>query len=152
MKRFKDFINESKILPSGARGYSVGEYLYHVTPTKYIGKIKNVGIQVATGGTTHLNKTYSPRIFLATSLIAAYDLSQNFSAHRNEPHTIIKIDSSKVEGPFEKDYYFSHGVYVTTNIPLDAIVEYISADDLFGEWDEEELSELYDESIFPEQA
>ena len=151
MKRFRDFVLETKILSSGARGYSIGEYLYHVTPTKYLTGIKKKGLQLATGGTTHLNKHYSPRIFLATSLIAAYDLAQNFSVHRNEPHTILKIDSSLIKGPFHKDYYFSHGVYIESAIEKEAIVEVINPDDLFGTWDEEEFSELYDENVFPEQ-
>lgn len=131
---------------SDAIGYKLGKFLYHVTPEENADEIRKLGICPATGGNTHLRKTYSPRVYLATSLIAAYDLVTNFSAHRGTRHVIFKVDPSFV-GEFKKDPDFMHGIYLEGyGIPPEGVLEEIDPDSL--DYDENDLDELYEDAIF----
>lgn len=122
--------------------HTVEEYLYHVTPASSIAKIMKEGIQPQTGGRTFLNRTYSPRIYLATSLIAAYDLQVNFAAHDGLQYKILEIDASKIPGAgFHPDDKFVHGVWTTTAIPVNAVVKVIDPSTL--SYEDDALESLY---------
>lgn len=119
-------------------------YLYHISPVENKQSILNNGIKLSTGGTTFLKRTYTPRIYLATSLIAAYDLYVNFHAHNQKKYLIYKIDTSKINGNFFDDDKFIHGVYTDENINKKAIIELI--DPLSLSYDDDELEDLYNQT------
>jgi hypothetical protein len=87
------------------------DVLYHVSPIKNKSSILNNGIELKTGGNTYLNRTYDPRIYLATSLIAAYDIQLNFSSHTDLDYIIFEIDTKTLNGKFYEDSKFAHGVW-----------------------------------------
>lgn len=128
---------------SDASGYDVGEYVYHVTQSASVGAILEEGL-VPKDGVSVNGAPFEGRLYFATSLIAAYDLSVNFeSLGRGDDYTILKVDSSCLGGGWENDPLFAHGVYV--GYPVDArfIVGAVRADDLFGMYDDADLDELY---------
>ena len=137
-----DYINES-YLPSDAIGYDIGEYLYHITPIKNLNKIKNNGF-VPKDGISINGKPFKNRLYFATSLIAAYDLSVNFQSYRDDvdEYVIFKVDSKCLKD-YEEDELFKHGIYVNYPISKKYIVDIINAEDLFGKFDEDDFENLY---------
>lgn len=117
--------------------------LYHISPSINEEKILKNGIKTSNGGGTWFNRTYTPRVYLATSLIAAYDLQVNFISHdMAKKYTIFKIETSLIsEGRFFEDSKFAHGIYIEQNIPKEAIIEVIDPDIL--SYDAEDLENLY---------
>ena len=130
-------------LKSDAIGYNIGDYIYHVTPDKNIKKIKKEGF-IPKDGTSINGKKFKNRLYFATSLIAAYDLSINFSSYRedNDKYVIFKIDSKCLKD-YQKDPLFVHGIYIDYNISSKFIVDDIDANSLFNKYDEDDLEDLY---------
>lgn len=142
VKNFKQFVNEN-YLPSDAIGYSIGEYLYHITPKINVAQIKKNGF-IPKDGIAINNKPFKNRLYFATSLIAAYDLSVNFGSYKdNEEYAIFKVKSNCVSNGYEEDPLFVHGIYVDYPIPNTCIVSVINASDLFNKFDDDDLENLY---------
>ena len=144
MKYLKLFEN---YLKSDSIGYNVGEYIYHVTPIKNMDKIKKNGL-IPQSGTSINGKKYTNRIYFATSLISAYDISVNFSSYKdNGEYVIFKFKSNCLNG-YEKDPLFVHGIYVDYPINKNYIVDIIKCDDLFNKFDENDLENLYENFLY----
>jgi hypothetical protein len=145
IKKWNEFINENKIenyLISDAIGYNIGEYLYHITPKKNINNIKKNGF-LPKDGVAINGKPFKNRLYFATSLIAAYDLSVNFRSYKdNEEYVILKVKSNYITD-YEKDPLFVHGIYVKYPISNNCIVDTIDADDLFNKFNDDDIENLY---------
>ena len=130
-------------MKSDAIGYNIGEYIYHVTSIKNLNNIKQKGFRPQ-NGTSINGKKYENRIYFATSLIAAYDISLNFGSYKKDnEYVIFKLDSNCLENGYEKDPLFVHGIYVDYPVGKKYIVDIIKADDLFNKYDENDLENLY---------
>lgn len=130
-------------LKSDAIGYHIGEFIYHVTPLKNEEKIKKEGFKVQSGVSIN-GKKYEKRIYFATSLISAYDISVNFGSYRNEyEYVIFKINSECLKNGYEKDPLFAHGIFVDYNIDKRYIVDIIKTSELFNKFNDEDLENLY---------
>lgn len=104
--------------------------------------IKKIGF-IPRDGISINKKEFSNRIYFATSLISAYDISVNFSSYKNEKeYVIFKIKSSCLNG-YEKDPLFVHGIYIDYPISPKYIIEIIEADDLCNNYDSDNLDNLY---------
>jgi hypothetical protein len=123
-------------------------FLYHVSPIENKDSILKKGIILKEGGTSHLYRTYTPRIYLACSLISAYDIQLNFNSHNSKTYLIYKIDKNKLDhtANIYEDSKFAHGVHIDKNIPKQAIVEVINPDNLH--FNEEDLDNLYTTTWF----
>ena len=138
-----EYLNEENHLKSDAMGYNMGEFLYHITPKRNIGEIMKSGF-IPKDGIAINNKPYKNRLYFATSLIAAYDLSVNFGSYKdNEEYVIFKVKSNCVNNEYEKDTLFPHGIYVDYQISNNCIVSVMNADDLFNKFDENDIENLY---------
>lgn len=129
--------------------FMLPDFLYHISPIENKNSILNKGIILKTGGTSHLYRTYTPRIYLACSLIAAYDLYLNFNAHNGKEYLIYKIDKNKLSGNIYEDSKFAHGIHIDKNIPKEAIIEVIDPNTL--KYNEEDLDNLYNTTWFDYQ-
>jgi len=142
VKNFKQFVNEN-YLPSDAIGYNIGEYLYHITTKRNVAQIKKNGF-IPKDGVAINNKPFKNRLYFATSLIAAYDLSVNCGSYKdNEEYAICKVKSDCVNGGYEEDPLFVHGIYVDYPIPNTCIVSVINASDLFNKFNDDDIENLY---------
>jgi hypothetical protein len=142
LSELKKIISEKKLV-SDAIGYNIGEFLYHTTPTSNLKKIKTDGIKPKDGVAIN-GKKFHNRLYLATSLIAAYDLSVNFQSYKtDEEYVILKINSNCVNMGYEEDTLFVHGIYLDYPIDSECIVDLIYTDDLLGKFDEDDLEDLY---------
>lgn len=141
-KNFKQFVNEN-YLQSDAVGYNIGKYLYHITPKSNISQIKKKGF-VPKNGISINNKPFKNRLYFATSLIAAYDLSVNFGSYKDDrEYAIFKIKSDCVNAGYEEDPLFVHGIYVDYAITNSCIVDVINASDLFNKFNDDDFEKLY---------
>ena len=141
VKTFKQFINEN-YLTSDAIGYNIGAYLYHITPTSNVEKIKKHGF-VPKDGIAINNKPFKNRLYFATSLIAAYDLSVNFRSYKDyNEYVIFKLKADCVNA-YVKDPLFVHGIYVDYTIPYKCVVSIINANDLFNKFNDDDIEKLY---------
>ncbi len=129
--------------------FMLPDFLYHISPIENKNSILNKGIILKTGGTSHLYRTYTPRIYLACSLIAAYDLYLNFNAHNGKEYLIYKIDKNKLSGNIYEDSKFVHGIHIDKNISKEAIIEIIDPNTL--KYNEDELDNLYNTTWFDYQ-
>lgn len=138
----QEFLNEN-YLKSDAIGYSVGEYIYHVSPKKNLSSIKKYGFMPKDGVSIN-GKEFENRLYFATSLIAAYDISVNFSSYKDyDGYVIFKLKSECLSNGYEEDNLFVHGIYVDYPISDKYIVEIIDTDDLFDKYDGDDLDGLY---------
>jgi hypothetical protein len=122
----------------------IPDFLYHISATKNKESILKNGIKMSTGGGTWFGRTYSNRVYMATSLIAAYDLQLNFKAHEMaDDYLIFKIELDKIPNgaPFYNDSLFNHGIYTEQSIPKSAIIDVINPDTL--SYPSEDLENLY---------
>lgn len=98
--------------------YDNGEELYYG-----IRLYKNVysdqtGKKVNKKGQSFLNRNYkTSRVYLATSLIGAYDIQNNFNSHDGKKYIILEIDTDKLKGSFFNDDLYLHGIYTESSIP-----------------------------------
>jgi hypothetical protein len=133
------FSNE---IESDAMGYDIGDYLYHITPVSNFNTIINKGF-IPKNGISINGKPFENRLYFATSLISAYDLSVNFGSYRDDAeYVIFKIKSDCIDD-YEEDDLFAHGIYVDYKVSNKCIVGYVNADDLFNKFDDEDLENLY---------
>lgn len=139
MKYLKLF---EEYLQSDAIGYNIGDYIYHVTPIKNLNKIKKLGFKTQSG--TSINgKKYNNRIYFATSLISAYDISVNFGSYKDDSEYVIFKLKSNCLDEYEKDPLFIHGIFVDYDIDKKYIVDVIKCEDLFNKFDENDIENLY---------
>ena len=119
------------------------DFLYHVSPIENEQSILKNGIKTNTNGTTVFKRIYSPRVYLATSLMAAYDLQTNFNSHNSKNYLIYKIDKSKLNKNcnIREDSKFAHGIWIDKNVSPNAIVETIDPNTL--SYNDEDLENLY---------
>jgi len=140
MKTYIKFVYE--YLKSDSSGYNVGEYLYHVTPKSNMSNIKKNGFKVRDGVAIN-GKPFENRLYFATSLISAYDLSVNFGSFKeNEEYIIFKLKSNCLH-EYDEDPLFLHGIYVDYPISNKYIIEIIDADDLWDNFSDEDIENLY---------
>lgn len=134
----------NKYYENDAIGYDIGKYLYHVTPKENLKNIKRNGFE-PNDGTTIRGEDFENRLYFATSLIAAYDLSVNFSSYKtDEDLYIIKLKSDCIDkNDYEEDPLFLHGIYIDYNVSNNCIISIIEADDLFNKFDDEDIENLY---------
>lgn len=131
-------------LESDNIGYNVGQYLYHVTPKKNIPQIKKNGF-IPKDGISINNKPFKNRLYFATSLIAAYDLSVNFGSYKyNGEYVIFKLKSDCINKGYKEDPLFAHGIYVDYPIPYAYSIDIINVSDLFGKFNENDIEKLYE--------
>lgn len=143
IKTLNNYIKEN-YLPSDAIGYNIGEFVYHITPKKNLNTIKKNGF-IPKDGISINNKPFKNRLYFATSLIAAYDLSVNFNSYRdNDEYVIFKLDSKCIDKGYEEDELFIHGIYVDYKIPYSFVVDIINASDLFNKFDDDDFDRLYE--------
>lgn len=144
-KHIKTTIQEYLIenyLKTDATGYNIGDFIYHITPKTNVSEIKKNGF-IPKDGITINNKPFKNRLYFATSLIAAYDLSVNFTSYRNNDEYVIFKLKSECINKYEKDPLFLHGIYVDYSIPYSCVVSVIDADDLFDKFNEDDIENLY---------
>ena len=135
---------ESQHAESDAVGYAVGDYVYHVAPAKYADGIRRSGFLPKSGRSVN-GAEYENRVYFATSLIAAYDISVNFGSYRDDgEYVIFKVDSRGLAGGYEEDPLFVHGIYVDYAVPSEYIVDAFPASDLFGKYDDADFDKLYE--------
>jgi len=140
IKKFNCFLLET--LKSDAIGYNIGDYIYHVSPVKNLTNILESGF-IPKSGIAINGKPYNNRLYFATSLIAAYDLTVNFNSYKdNDEYIIFKIDSSSLS-EYNKDPLFIHGIWVDYSISKKYIIETIRAESLFGKFNDEDFDKLY---------
>ena len=140
---FSEYLKEN-YLPSDAMGYNIGEFVYHITPKKNFNTIKKNGF-IPKDGISINNKPFKNRLYFATSLIAAYDLSVNFNSYRdNDEYIIFKLDSKCIDKGYEEDELFIHGIYVDYKIPYSFVIDVINTSDLFNKFDDEDFDRLYE--------
>ena len=140
--KIRKYFNE-QFLPNDAIGYNIGEYLYHITPKQNVNTIKKNGF-IPKDGIAINGKPFENRLYFATSLIAAYDLSVNFNSYKdNEEYIIFKVKSNCIDDGYEKDPLFVHGIYVDYPISNDCIINVINASDLFNKFNDEDFENLY---------
>jgi hypothetical protein len=133
------FSNE---IESDAMGYDIGDYLYHITPVSNFDTIINKGF-IPKNGISINGKPFENRLYFATSLISAYDLSVNFGSYRDDAeYVIFKIKSDCIDD-FDEDDLFAHGIYVDYKISNKCILGYVNANDLFNKFDDEDIENLY---------
>jgi len=132
----------SNKIESDAMGYEIGEYLYHITPVSNFNTIINIGF-IPKNGISINGLPFENRLYFATSLISAYDLSVNFGSYRDDAeYVIFKIKSDCIDD-YEEDNLFAHGIYVDYRVSNKCIVGYVNANDLFNKFDDEDLDNLY---------
>lgn len=128
---------------SDAIGYDIGEYIYHVTPSGNTDRIKKSGF-VPKDGVSINGEPFKNRLYFATSLIAAYDLSVNFSSYKDDDeYVIFKLKSSCIDKGYEQDPLFPHGIYVDYPINNKYIIDVVNAASLFSKFDDDDIENLY---------
>jgi len=140
MKKFNNFITEH--LKSDAIGYNIGKYIYHATPSRNLNTILEIGF-IPQDGISIDHKEFENRLYFATSLISAYDITVNFESWKNEDEYIIFKLSSDCLKDYEEDSLFVHGIYVDYPIDKKYIVEYMDSSDLFNKFDDDDIEDLY---------
>lgn len=135
-KLYEDYMKSDNI------GYNIGEYIYHITTKQNIPAIKKNGF-IPRDGVSINNKSFENRLYFATSLIAAYDLSVNFGSYKSDDeYVIFKLKSSCIND-FEEDNLFPHGIYVDYPIDYNFVVDFMDADELFGKFNDDDIEKLY---------
>ncbi len=135
---FNNYLKEN-YLPSDAMGYDIGEFVYHITPKKNLNTIKKNGF-IPKDGISINHKPFKNRLYFATSLIAAYDLSVNFNSYRdNDEYVIFKLDSKCINKGYEEDELFIHGIYVDYEISYSFVIDVINTSDLFNKFDDDDF-------------
>jgi hypothetical protein len=129
-------------LKNDASGYDIGDYVYHVTPIENLNHIKQNGF-IPKDGTSINNEKFENRLYFATSLIAAYDLSVNFGSYKYDSDFIIFKINSYCINDYEIDDLFEHGIYVDYAIKYNCVIDVFYASDLFGKFDDNDLENLY---------
>lgn len=141
IKSFNKYLIEN-YLENDSIGYDIGEFLYHVTTKNNLDKIKNDGF-IPKSGMSINNKPFENRLYFATSLISAYDLSVNFGSTKGyQDYVIIKVDSSFIKD-YKLDPLFPHGIYVDYSISSNYIIDILDVDKLFNKFKEEDIENLY---------
>lgn len=129
------------------------EYLYHATPIECIDDIMRDGLTpMFSNWKTFVGNQYDheARIYLANSLIAAYDIAQNFIGHgKASEYVIIKIkrNSLEIDGIelYDDEFFQNNWVFVIEKIkPKHFHEEIVNADDLMNTFSDEELEWLYE--------
>lgn len=129
-------------LKSDAVGYNISNYIYHTTLVENIDNIKNNGF-IPKDGISIDGKEYENRIYFATSLIAAYDISHTIGV-RGDEYAIFKLTSNYIiKNGYEKDTLFLHGIYVNYPVDKKYIIDMIYVEDIFAKFDGEDLDALY---------
>lgn len=139
------YITEKSIpiyLEDDSMGYDIGEFLYHVTSTSNINAILKDGF-LPKDGVSISGEHFKNRLYLATSLIATYDLSVNFGSYRDDIDYVIFKIKSKCVNDYTIDPLFEHGIYIDYKIDSKYIVETIPVDDLFGRFNDDDIDNLY---------
>jgi hypothetical protein len=137
---FNDFLTE--YLKSDAIGYNIGKFIYHTTPKRNAEKIERDGFEPKDGISVN-GKKFKNRLYFATSLISAYDISVNFGSYKDDDdYVIFKVDSKCLD-EYEKDPLFVHGIFVNYRVDKKYIVDIIKANDLFNMYDENDIENLY---------
>ena len=143
MKRYRNFLlNENEYLKSDAIGYNIGEYIYHTTPIKNLKRIEKEGF-IPKDGIGINGKPFKNRLYFATSLISAYDISINFGSYKDDDEYIIFKVDSKCLDEYERDPLFVHGIFVDYRVDKKYIIEVIKANDLFNMYDDNDIENLY---------
>lgn len=133
--------------------YFDNEYLYHATPIECIEDIMRSGLKpMFSNWKTFAGNQYDheSRIYLANSLIAAYDIAQNFIAHgKSSEYVIIKIKRNSLEIAgielFDDEFFPKNWVYATSKIKkIHFHGELLYVDDLMNTFSDEELEWLYE--------
>ena len=132
----------SNKIESDAMGYDIGDYLYHITPVSNFNTIIKKGF-IPKNGISINNKPFENRLYFATSLISAYDLSVNFGSYRDDSEYVIFKIKSDCINDYEEDDLFAHGIYVDYKVSNKCIVGYVNANDLFNKFDDEDIENLY---------
>ena len=132
----------SNKIESDAMGYDIGDYLYHITPVSNFNTIIKKGF-IPKNGISINNKPFENRLYFATSLISAYDLSVNFGSYRDDTEYVIFKIKSDCINDYEQDDLFAHGIYVDYKISNKCILGYVNANDLFNKFDDEDIDNLY---------
>jgi hypothetical protein len=141
MKNYHSFLIEDYLV-SDAIGYNIGDFIYHTTPMKNLNKIKKYGFEPQSGISIN-GKKFENRLYFATSLIAAYDLSVNFGSYRDDSeYVIFKVDS-KCLNDYEEDPLFTHGIFVDYKIDKKYIIDIIKAEKLFDKFSDDDIENLY---------
>jgi len=139
MKYIKLF---EEYLTSDAKGYEIGEFLYHTTTLNNKEDIERNGF-IPKDGISIDGNYFVNRLYFATSLISAYDISVNFQAHgKGDDYIIYKISSKNISD-YEIDPLFQHGIYIDYPISKMDILDVIDSDSLFDKFDCDDLDDLY---------
>jgi len=143
IQKFNNFIFE-QYLPNDMSGYTVQDFIYHVTPDGNVQHILDYGF-TPKNGTAINGQKFRNRLYFATSLIAAYDLSVNFDSIRRDigSQTILKVSKSCLKD-YKIDPLFGHGIYINYPVKPEYIVDVIKCDDLFGKFNDDDFDALYE--------
>lgn len=101
----------------------IPQYVYHITTTKFVDKIKQIGLTPKTLGK---RSTHPERIYVSLTKKDSDFLLRGLRQHFGKNQGIeLTIDTSQLKDPFYEDPNFrKQGVYTYQNIPPSAIVKY----------------------------
>ena len=94
--------------------------LYHVTKVENRDAIFRDALK-AKAGSWHDVK-WKPRVFFATTRMAAYEIANNFIHERRGVYLFILVDSTKVTGHLRPDRDYDQGMWTATDVSPEAIV------------------------------
>jgi len=111
-----------------------GNQLYHVTESGNVPSILRDGLKARAG--SWLKVTWRPRVFFATTQIAAYEIAQMFAWERKGNYAFVLVDPTKIRGKLRPDRDYDKGLWVAADVPPEAIVGVNDVDEEFFESDE----------------
>lgn len=107
----------------------VPKYVYHITTTKFVNKIKQIGL---TPKTLEKRSAHPERIYVSLSKKDSDFLFKGLKLHFGKNQGVeLTIDTSVLKDPFYEDPNFKgRGVYTYQNIPPQAIVQYTPIEEI----------------------
>jgi hypothetical protein len=94
--------------------------LYHVTDIINRDAIVCEGLK-ARGGSWHRD-TWKARVFFTTTRAGAYEIAHNFMHERGGEYLFVLVDPAKVRGTFRPDREYDQGLWISIDVPPEAIV------------------------------
>lgn len=105
--------------------------LYHVTNVENRTSILQEGLKARAG--SWFKTAWKPRVFFATSKLAAYEMAMIFMHERKGDYLIVRIDPAKLRGKLRPDRDYDHGVWIARDVLPDTIIGVDDVDEDFLE-------------------
>jgi len=105
--------------------------IYHVTDVQNRQAILRDGLK-AKAGAWH-KVTWKPRVFFATTLMGAYEITNNFMHERRGEYLFILVDPAKMRRKLRPDDDYDQGVWTSGDVAPEAIIGIKEVDEDFFE-------------------